>query len=144
MPSPFPGMDPFLESPDISPDFHYHLSSEISARLNQTLPAPFYARLEMRPEIGIAEDGHSMYIVPDVAVAHPQIPSVQHQATAVVDSPRTEISKSIDVTVFREFIRHHFVEIRDSSRGHKLITLIEILSPSNKRRGVDRENYEAK
>jgi hypothetical protein len=137
-------MDPYLESPDIWPDFHFRLASEISARLNQTLPSPFYARLEMRPEIGIAEDGHSMYIVRDVVVAHPRTPSAQQQATAVVDSPRTEISKSIDVTVYREFVRHHFVEIRDSSRGHKLITLIEILSPSNKRRGVDRENYESK
>ena len=43
-----------------------------------------------------------------------------------------------------EPIRHHFVEIRDSSQGHKLVTLIEILSPSNKRRGPDREAYRAK
>ncbi len=36
------------------------------------------------------------------------------------------------------------MEIRDSSRGHKLVTLIEILIPSNKRSGPDREAYEAK
>ena len=33
---------------------------------------------------------------------------------------------------------HYFVEIRDSKQGHKLITLVEILSPSNKRNGPDR------
>ncbi len=53
MPSPFPGMDPYLESPDIWPDFHDALASEIRAVLNQTLPPPYYARLEMRPEVGI-------------------------------------------------------------------------------------------
>ena len=36
------------------------------------------------------------------------------------------------------------MEIRDPSSGHKLITLIEILSPSNKRPGPDREAYEDK
>jgi Protein of unknown function (DUF4058) len=41
-------------------------------------------------------------------------------------------------------IRHHFVEIRDSAHAHKLITLLEIVSPSNKRAGPDREAYDAK
>ena len=36
------------------------------------------------------------------------------------------------------------MEIRDPTRGHKLITLIEILSPSNKRSGPDREAYAGK
>ena len=55
--------------------------------------------------------------------------------------PRREISTSVEVTAHLEKIRHAFVEIRDSSQGHKLITLIEILSPSNKRRGPDRKAY---
>jgi hypothetical protein len=49
-------MDPYLEGTRIWPDFHDHLASEIGAELNQSLPAPFYARLEMRPEIGIGEE----------------------------------------------------------------------------------------
>jgi hypothetical protein len=40
-----------------------------------------------------------------------------------------------------EPIRHAYVEIRDPSRGHALITLIEIVSPSNKCRGPDRRAY---
>jgi hypothetical protein len=103
MPSPFPGMDPYLEAFDIWPDLHDALAGEIRTQLNQSLPSPYYARLEMRPELGI-----------------------------------------IEIEIQTEPIRHHFVEIRDSSRGHKLITLIEILSPSNKRPGPDREAYERK
>jgi hypothetical protein len=45
MPSPFPGMDPYLESPDIWPDFHHRFAEHVSAELNRTLPAPYYARL---------------------------------------------------------------------------------------------------
>jgi uncharacterized protein DUF4058 len=98
MPSPFPGMDPYLEAPHIWPDLHNALAAELRKDLNQTLPNPYYARLEMRPELGVSSDP----------------------------------------------IHHQFVEIRDSSQGHKLITLIEIVSPSNKRLGPDREAYERK
>ena len=90
-------MDPYLEATDIWPDFHDALAGEIRGALNQTLPSPYYARLEMRPEVGIVDES--------------------------------------------EPIRHAFVEIRDPTRGHRLITLIEIVSPSNKHPGADRRTY---
>ncbi len=34
MPSPFPGMDPWLESNAVWPDFHDRLSEQINATLN--------------------------------------------------------------------------------------------------------------
>lgn len=34
MPSPFPGMDPYLESPDLWPDVHLELIRDIRAALN--------------------------------------------------------------------------------------------------------------
>ena len=108
MPSPFPGMDPYLEAPDIWPDFHYAVAGEISRVLNHTLPLPYYARLAVRPEVGVVGEEEPGRIVPN------------------------------------EPLRHHFVEIRDASRGHVLVTLIEIASPSTKRPGPDRRAYEAK
>ncbi len=145
MPSPFPGMDPYLESPHIWPDLHDRLASEISTELNQTLPSPHYARLEMRPELGIIEGASSRQrIVPDITVVrHDRLPPAPGTA-AVLDRPRRDISTSLEVIVHAEPIRHHFVEIRDSIQGHKLITLIEILSPSNKRPGPDRAAYQRK
>lgn len=98
MTSPFPGMDPYLESPDIWPDFHHAIAVGMSGELNRNLPRPYYSRISSEPES------------PDKG----------------------------------EPVRHHFVEIRDASRGHKLVTLIEILSPSNKRPGPDRDAYRAK
>jgi hypothetical protein len=101
MPSPFPGMDPFLEAPHILPDFHNAFASVIRGELNRTVPRPYYARLEIRPEVGIMGDAN-------------------------------------------EPVRHLFIEIRDAAEGHKLITLIEIVSPSNKRMGPDRRAYQKK
>jgi hypothetical protein len=37
--------------------------------------------------------------------------------------------------------KHVYVEIRDASRDHQLVTLVEIVSPSNKRKGKDRRSY---
>ena len=50
MPSPFPGMDPYIEAADIWPDFHHALATEIRSELNQLLPPRYYAQFETRPE----------------------------------------------------------------------------------------------
>ena len=147
MPSPFPGMDPYLEPLSVWPGFHHKFASELSTELNSILPHPYYADLEVREEMGIIEErGVKTWIVPDVTILrHPrsQRPS-NGGGTAVLTQTRREVSDSIEIELRLDPIRHHFVEIRDSSRGHKLITLIEILSPSNKRSGPDREAYESK
>ena len=135
MPSPFPGMDPYLEAPSLWPGFQNKFASELSTELNGALPAPYYADLEMREEVGIIEQaGTRAWIVPDVTVVrHPRPPMhAEWGGVAVMAPPRREVSSSIEI------------EIRDSSRGHKLITLIEILSPSNKQRGPDRKAYARK
>jgi hypothetical protein len=146
MPAPFPGMDPYLEAPAIWPDLHDALAGEIRGELNRSLPGPYYARLEMRPEIGIVEeDGSRQWIVPDVAVVRQgQQPEGPAAAVAVLEPEQAETARSIEVTIRGATIRHPFVEVRDPTQGHKLITLIEILSPSNKRRGLDRQAYRKK
>jgi hypothetical protein len=134
-------MDPYLEAPDIWPDLHDALAGEIRIVLNQTLPAPYYARLEMRPEVGIAEGDGGRRIVPDLAVVRHPRPQGGLGAAAVLDAPRATLSPSFEVTDLSEPLRHAFVEIRDPSRGHHLVTLIEIVSPNCKRAGADRETY---
>jgi hypothetical protein len=140
--SPFPGMDPYLEAPYIWPDFHEAFAVEIRGQLNTKLPPPYYARLEMRPEVGIvADETGPRRIVPDVAVARQ--PRAADGEVAVLDAP-PKISPFVEVRVDFEKIKHLFVEIRDPSQGHRLVTLIEIVSPSNKRPGPDRHAYQKK
>jgi len=142
VPCPFPGMDPYLEAPDIWPDFHDRFAGQLSAELNRSLPAPYYARLEMRPEVGIVDEGgYTRRIVPDVAVVERPLRQDDPGHIGVLDAPRSTISPSIEWTVHSEPIRHAFVEIRDPTRRHKLVTLIEIASPPNKRPGMDRRAY---
>jgi hypothetical protein len=139
-------MDPFLESPDIWPDFHDALAAQIRSELNRSLPAPYYARLEMRPEVGIIGDEIQRRIVPDISVQHPvgTTPKSESVSVALANGPRTDVSRAMEISVPAEPIKHHFIEVRDSRRGHVLVTLIEIVSPSNKCLGVDRQAYEDK
>jgi Protein of unknown function (DUF4058) len=137
MPSPFPGMDPYLEAPDIWPDLHHALAVGIAAELNRTLPAAHYAEIRERPELGID---------PDIGeIGRPiALPRARSGRVAVAARTRREASPHVALDSFTEPIRHLYVEVRDVSRGHKVITVIEILSPSNKGRGNDREVYETK
>jgi hypothetical protein len=146
MPSPFPSMDPYLEDPAICPDFHNALAGDLRAALNTLLPRRYYARLESRPEVGIVDDDRGRPIVPDVSVIRYRrdVPSRagQRGSLAVAEpGPRTERSQSVWIDTPEELFRHYYVEIRDASRSHELVTLIEIVSPSNKRAGDDRKAY---
>jgi hypothetical protein len=59
-------MDPYLENPVTWPDFHDAMANEIRIELNKTLPAPFYAHLQRRPELGVVLEGGTLHrIVPD-------------------------------------------------------------------------------
>src|ERR1043165_8328603 len=140
MPSPFPGMDPYLEAPYIWPDLHHKLVDVLQGWLNRHLPRPYYARLEMRPEVGVAieAEGEARRIIPDVAVVKR---SSDESAVAVASLPRKTLSRNLEISVSSELYEHAFVEVRDSARGHELVTLVEIVSPPNKYAGPDREAY---
>ena len=142
-------MDPYLEAPDIWPDFHDRIAATISSMLNAQLPDRYYARLEKRVELGIVMQSNvRKRIIPDISVMRRQIreaPVAYATApVAVMAYPRQEATPAVDLRIPSDPILHRFVEIRDSRRNHKLVTLIEIISPSNKLPGPDRRTYESK
>jgi hypothetical protein len=102
----------------------------------------------MRQEMGIVEECRARHrIVPDLTMIREQTKRPEGTAASGVATPkqpRRDVSKSVEYTLIAEPGRHHFVEIRDSKQGYKLVTLIEILSHSNKRPGPDRDAYRAK
>jgi hypothetical protein len=140
-------MDPYLEAPGIWPGFHHALAVEIRGELNAILPPQYYADIEERAELGIIEEpGERQRIIPAiVVVSRPTAPpQAEGGGVAVATRSRREVARPHRFRFLNEPIRQPFVENRDSSSGHKLITLIEILSPSNKRSGPDRVAYEGK
>ncbi|MCS6781550.1 MAG: DUF4058 family protein, partial [Geminicoccaceae bacterium] len=69
MPSPFPGMDPYLEAPDVWEGFHANLATEIQNQLNPRLRPKYVARLA--PYVVLAEravEEPAQRVKPDVAL----------------------------------------------------------------------------
>lgn len=68
MPSPFPGMDPYMEDPAGWPNLHVNLITEIQAALNRQLRPKYYARAEDRVYVSDQDDPGRRVIAPDVRV----------------------------------------------------------------------------
>lgn len=146
MSSPFPGMDPFLEDVGICPDLHNSLAAGIRDALNQSLPRGYFARLEARPEIGFADgDGSDpRTVIPDITVLRPVTGPAAAGAgspAAVAEHSGPTRSRSYEIDVRDDVFHHQYVEVREAKGGQKLVTLVEIVSPTNKRPGRDRRAY---
>src|SRR5213083_1713987 len=68
MPSPFPGMDPYIETPELWSDFHNDLASEMRAQLNRLIQPRYFARLTPYVTYEIIEVGEVHGVRPDVGV----------------------------------------------------------------------------
>ena len=125
MPSPFPGMDPWLEAPDRFPDLHNTLITYLGDELNAVLPEPFFARSATR--VWVEEQRRE----PDVSVFDP-IPSTSHTGggAAVLEAGWVALLDS----AAEEPEEETYIEIR-SSGNDRLVTAIEVLSLSNKAPG---------
>ncbi len=143
MPSPFPGMDPYLEG-YLWPDFHHRLATEISRRLTPRLRPRYVARLEFSVVQDSPPDTEISIMYPDVEVALAQgsrlAEAVAEYHILAVDTPEVA-DQPVDVIPPAPLtlpllepveVRQVTIEVRDV--GHnELITCIEILSPINKR-----------
>jgi hypothetical protein len=137
MPSPFPGMDPYLEASEIWVDFHSDLAAEIRTVLNRTMPRRYIAQVSPRVVYEVIEISQLRSARPDVGVYAPSEPSGIGSSAAVA----TEVAPVESVVAIEEPVRYYSVEIREVGTM-RLVTAIEILSPANKRPGSEtREEY---
>ena len=147
MPSPFPGMDPYLEG-SLWTNVHTQLSVEIARQLAPLLRPKYMPFTEKRFVVMAQqdEDGIAVGTVdvrPDVAAAEavggggaPGHASGEGGAVATLKPP-LRLATVMPVSV--PFVT---VEIRDVE-NRQLVTAIEVLSPANKR-GPTRREYLAK
>ena len=134
MPSPFPGMDPYLEG-SLWTTLHFALAAEIIRHLAPRLRPKYLALpaerfvMEMSSDIAVTTGN----IYPDVGVIKSDTQFPEPSETAVVSAPLRL------ATIIPEAVPHVTVEIRDAAR-RQLVTAIEILSPTSKR-GAGAEEY---
>lgn len=125
-------------------DFHNALAGEIRRSLNESLPLPYYAQLEVRAEITWTDVEISQPRLPDVTVERRLDENGGGTAVAVAETVRTEVSPYLELVIDRETAKVASVRIKDSRRDHEVVTAIEIVSPANKRPCDDRDAYLSK
>ncbi len=140
MPSPFPGMNPWLEAPELWPGVHSAFISEIRVYLNARMPSKYFADVEERVFLCDSDDPMIRLIVPDVNV----------RETAISTNFGTETSTAATLTppllarMADPVVRERRLVIR-SADEQTIVTVIEILSPANKTSGsAGRSSYLAK
>lgn len=141
MPSPFPGMDPYLEGSQWL-GVHTALGVEIARRLTPLLPARYVARANERLVITTEDTGPgapTTTAYPDAFVADGGAAGGAAPAGVAVEAPAVAPPALRVATVMPEAQRHVTVEIHDAA-DRRLVTAIEVLSPTNKR-GDGRGEY---
>jgi Protein of unknown function (DUF4058) len=114
---PFIGMNPRLESPDLWTEVHHRLISAIAIHLGPTLRPKYRVAIEKR--VYFSEGDQAVEVgIPNAAVL------------TAVQTRKSEVKEG-------------YLEIREIATG-RVITVIEVLSPTNKRAGYGRNTYEAK
>ena len=138
MPNPFPGMNPYLEDPDRWRGVHNRLITFSAQLIQEALPPGFIADIEER--MYVVRPERSLY--PDVMVSRfPPDPLMPRHGggggTTVLETELEPHEIPGILTVYPVEMREGFVEIRTGAGWKQVVTVIEILSPSNKASGSE-------
>lgn len=140
MPSPFPGMNPFLEQAGVWQDFHNTFLIALREELVRQLQPRYFVRVEEHVYIHEYDSGERPPLGrPDVTIHGTQSPGPAAGESA------TSITAPVPVLIppGTDELRSAYLEIRDRD-DRQVVTAIEMLSPSNKLHGADREVYWSK
>lgn len=135
MPSLFPGMDPYIERSSLWPDFHDSLITAVRGLL-QPLLKPKYAALT-QDRLYLVEADTPIY--PDVSVVR-----TRHSGPASGNIALLEPNAPSVFELWREELREPYIEIVEPAANNRIVTSIEILSPTNKNTRDGRQAYLAK
>ncbi len=135
MKSPFPGMDPYLETR--WEGVHHRLITYACDALQSHLPDDLWAVLQER--VFVETDSERMrHVVPDVHISRvyppptPQAVMLREGGVVVVEPVVFELH-DLEIT-------EGYIKILDRAGG-KVVTVIEFLSPTNKSGGVGQVKY---
>jgi Protein of unknown function (DUF4058) len=138
MPSPFPGMNPYLENPEFWTEVHHLLISVLAETLNPQLLPKYRASVEKRI-YQTTEDGAVLVGILDVTIGQFKQTNTGNTAVASVSA-----ATPLTVTIPMPFeVKEGYLEIKEIATK-EVITVIELLSPANKRSGKGLDAYLSK
>jgi len=146
MPSPFPGMNPFLERPDVSTTFHTRMLAAMADRLSAQVRPDYLVHMEadlwIHERADVHEDGGSSRRLigrSDVSVSRIGAATrgdfVGWEAETAVLTPAMRI-----LIPLVDIERQRYLEVLDR-RSREIVAVVELLSPVNKKSGPYRVQY---
>jgi hypothetical protein len=130
-------MNPYLELPALWHEFHNRLIVAISDALTPYLQPRYYVAVETRTYMD--DDNPELLVgIPDAIVLTASKAPVADPATTATQTRLKQIRLPMPVEV-----KERYLEVREVGT-HQVITVIEVLSPKNKRKGEGRTAYEKK
>jgi len=142
MTSPFPGMDPYLEQAIFWSEFHSRLIVAIADALAPSLLPQYYVAVETRTYMDSSNE-ELLVGIPDAVVLSTPGPSVPANPEAVGVGVTTTVRPQSVIVPMPLAIKERYLEIREAG-SDAVITVVELLSPTNKRQGEGRRIYTAK
>ncbi|WP_392482000.1 DUF4058 family protein [Nostoc sp. C110] len=140
MPSPFPGMNPYLENPEYWAEVHSRLIIAIADVIAPQLRPKYRVAVEKR--VYQMTDENSILVgIPDVVVGRSLTNTEKEPSNIAIAAPLTK-PITVNLPILEE-VREGYLEVREVATG-EVVTVIEILSPKNKRTGEGRKAYESK
>ena len=132
-------MDPFLEL--YWGDVHQRLIMYLADAVQPRLPGDLRARVEERVFVE-ADREKQREIIPDVHLAETESwrGGGDSGGTAVLEEVDVEVAEPLLFELQDVEVTEGFIEIRERG-GARVVTVIEVLSPSNKRKGEGRKKY---
>ncbi len=132
--NPFPGMNPYLEQPRFWPGLHNDLIAQMRTNLGPQLPPQYRMEINERFELDVvwpADDADTRDILPDLSVTTERAGSA---GVAVADAAGGVLVATPAP------VRVTYLEVRRAP-DDQVVTVVEILSPSNKLPGSGRADY---
>ena len=135
MPSPFPGMGPYLESH--WRDVHAAIIIYTRDALQAVLPKSLRARVEESVLLETPDGFGDHLLYPDARVV--EFTSTGNGET--LPEAGVAVAEPVVVKFDPDPATETFIEIIDRESGNRLVTVIEFLSPTNKVPGRNRDQY---
>jgi hypothetical protein len=127
----FPGMDPYLEDATIWPGVHASMIVYIRDQMQPLLRPRYIAAVEER----VFVEGPNRDIIPDVWLKRSQ-PEQEGSTVALADGDAPVV---VEVPPLE--VHETYVAILDRQSRQRVVTVIELVSPTNKYSGPGRTSY---
>jgi hypothetical protein len=131
-------MNPYLEQDEVWPDFHHHFLTLLAESLVAQVRPNYIVKVEEHLYVHeLSAEERLRFGRADVAIKRPAAHSTSAGSAVPVAQTAPHYGR---LPIATDVERQGFLQVQDR-RTREVVAMIEVISPSNKRMGADREQY---